>query len=57
MDGSYTASGEYRDKGKHKIPIKLVDKDDKLKRVNFAVDDSFNLDTTSSETVVNAGTI
>jgi hypothetical protein len=57
MDGSFTASGAFRDHGKHTIPVKLVDKDDKAKRVNYAVDDSFNLDTTASETVVNAGTI
>lgn len=57
MDGSSTASAAFRDKGKHTIPLRFVEKDEKQKRVVFDVDDSFHLDETASESVVNAGTI
>lgn len=58
MDGAFQASGKFRDKSnKHTIPIKFTEKDDKQKKVVYEVDDGFSLDETSSESVVNAGTI
>ena len=58
MDGAFKASGAFRDKSnKHTIPIKFTEKDDAQKKVVYEVDDGFALDETSSETVVNAGTI
>jgi hypothetical protein len=58
MDGSATASAAARDAtGKHTIPIRFVEKDEKQKRVIYDVNDSFKLDETSSETVVNVGLI
>jgi hypothetical protein len=57
MMNASNASAAFRDQGKHTIPVVFVDKDEKQKRVNFKVDESFSLDTTPSATVVNPGTI
>jgi hypothetical protein len=57
MDSSSTLSTEFRDKGKHTIPVRFVEKDETRKRVVFDVDDSFHLDETPSATVVNPGNV
>jgi hypothetical protein len=57
MDSSSTLSESFRDHGKHKIPTRFVEKDETRKRVIFDVDESFALDDTPSESVVNPGTV
>jgi len=57
MDSSSTLSTDFRDKGKHTIPTRFVEKDETKKRVVFDVDDSFHLDETPSTTVVNPGNV
>ncbi len=57
MDSSSTLSTTFRDKGKHTIPLRFVEKDETRKRVVFDVNDAFDLDQTPSETVVNAGNV
>jgi hypothetical protein len=57
MDSSYTKSVEYRDKGRHTLPLRFVEKDEAKKRVVFDVNDSQPLDSTPSETVVNPGNV
>jgi hypothetical protein len=57
MDSSATLSVDYRDHGKHTLPLRFVEKDEAKKRVVFDVTDSQALDSTPSDTVVNPGNV